>query len=132
MVLIWYTANSVFWYCTAIYNLCGPMVNCYTCVGAAHFATRSEYGLLWRKQTSTTVMLSQPKPPIWQSGARHRVIRSSQILSGSIPVPTRILTKSDTSCNSRSVTLIQYSCMLCRNKCPEILYCRAEKLSVDR
>ena len=48
-------------------------------LGMEHLFTKSSYTLPRRKQTNTTVILSQPSPPIWQSGARHRVISSSQI-----------------------------------------------------
>ena len=34
-------------------------------------STRLLQGLLFKKQTITTVILSQPNPPTWQSGAKH-------------------------------------------------------------
>lgn len=63
----------------------------------AQRAISSSYGLLCRKQTSTTVILSPPRPPIWQSGARQWFISSSQISSGYIPMPIRFRQKSTTS-----------------------------------
>lgn len=45
----------------------------------AHFAANVEYGWPWRSKHKTTVILSQPRPPIWQFGAKQRVISSSQI-----------------------------------------------------
>ena len=42
-------------------------------------------------------MLSQPRPPIVQSVARHRVINSSHTSSGSRPLAIRRVTKSTTS-----------------------------------
>ena len=47
-------------------------------------------------------MLSQPRPPIVQSVARHRVINSSQTSSGSRPLAIRRVTKSTTSCKKSS------------------------------
>uniref|UniRef100_A0A182X3B7 Uncharacterized protein n=1 Tax=Anopheles quadriannulatus TaxID=34691 RepID=A0A182X3B7_ANOQN len=47
-----------------------------------HRLTSSSYGWPCRKHTTITVMLSPPMPPIWQSGARQRIIRFSQICCG--------------------------------------------------
>ena len=44
-----------------------------------------------------TVILSQPSPPIEESEARHLVMSSSQISSGSNPCANRWMTKSATS-----------------------------------
>jgi hypothetical protein len=48
-------------------------------VSHEHRVANSSYVPPCKKQTRTTVILSQPRPPIWQSGARQRVINSSQI-----------------------------------------------------
>merc|ERR550519_1465651 len=63
----------------------------------AHLSVNLEYGSPWSRHTSTTVMLSQPKPPIWQSGDKHRVISSSQMSSGSMASASLLVTKSATS-----------------------------------
>ena len=55
------------------------------------------YGWLCKKQISMTVILSQPSPPIEESEARHLVMSSSQISSGSNPCANRWMTKSATS-----------------------------------
>lgn len=59
---------------------------------------RSWYVWPCRKQISTTVMLSQPSPAIWQSGAKQCIINCSQISSGSVPLAMCDLTNSTTSC----------------------------------
>ena len=46
--------------------------------GLRHFSVSSSNVPPCKKQTRITVMLSQPRPPIWQSGARQRVRSSSQ------------------------------------------------------
>lgn len=55
------------------------------------------YGWLCKKQISMTVILSQPSPPIEESEARHLVMSSSQISSGSNPCANLWITKSATS-----------------------------------
>ena len=51
-------------------------------------------------------MLSQPNPPMLQSVAKHLVINSSHIVSGSRPFAMRRITKSVTSCFKGSLLLM--------------------------
>ena len=49
------------------------------------------------KQIKITVILSHPSPPIEESEAKHLVINSSQMISGSRPLASRAMIKSATS-----------------------------------
>lgn len=87
------------WGVSTVLKRSASAIQCYTHFFSTRSFTQDRHSSTVRppkRATTTTVMLSQPMPPVSESVARHLTMRSSQIFPISSPLATARRTKSTT------------------------------------